>query len=67
VVIKDHDNSGYVWEGFFCLDCLNSWIMNHEDREVLYRNLATPATAGQKWTHPPSENGPTQPEIAELK
>jgi hypothetical protein len=25
------------------------------------------ATAGQKWTHPPSENGPTQPEIAELK
>ena len=25
------------------------------------------ATAGQKWTHPLSENGPTQPEIAELK
>jgi hypothetical protein len=23
VVIKDHDNSGYVWDVFFCLDCLN--------------------------------------------
>jgi hypothetical protein len=25
------------------------------------------ATAGKKWTHPLSENGPTQPEIAEVK
>ena len=23
-------------------------------------------TAGLKWTHPPTANGPTQPEIAEL-
>ena len=42
VVIKDHDNSGYMREGFFCSDCLNSRIMNHEDREVLNRNLAPP-------------------------
>jgi len=42
VVIKDHDNFGYVWDAFLCLDCLNSRIMKHEDREVLRRNLATP-------------------------
>ena len=42
VVIKDHDNSGYVWDAFFCLDCLNSRIMKHKAREVLNRNTATP-------------------------
>ncbi|MFO7740344.1 MAG: hypothetical protein R6V46_17835 [Desulfatiglandaceae bacterium] len=41
-VIKDHDNSGYVWDAFFCKDCLNSLIMKHEYGEVLRRNMATP-------------------------
>jgi len=41
-VVKDHDNSGYACEAFFCKDCLNGWIIKHEDREALRRNLATP-------------------------
>ncbi len=41
-VVKDHDNSGYACEAFFCKDCLNGWIIKHEDREALRRNLAPP-------------------------
>lgn len=42
VVIKDHENSGYVWGDFFCPACLDNWIMNFENLEILRQTLATP-------------------------
>ena len=26
VVLKDHENSGYVWDEFFCPTCLEKWV-----------------------------------------
>ena len=42
MVIKDHDNSGYAWEAFFCKDCLDTQVNNRVHLEVLRRNLVTP-------------------------
>lgn len=41
-IIKDHDNSGYVWDAFFCKGCLDTQVNNREHMEVQRRNLATP-------------------------
>ena len=43
VVIKDHENSGYVWGDFFCPACLEKWVMTFEHLEILRQTMANPA------------------------
>ena len=42
VVIKDHENSGYVWDEFYCPDCLEKWMMTTTSLEILRRVITTP-------------------------
>ena len=44
VVIKDNENSGYVWDEFYCPDCLEKWIATTSSLEIL-RQVITPMTA----------------------
>ncbi len=64
VVIKDHDNSGYVWNAFFCLDCLKSRIMNGTGREILRSILATPRFLSR--LYPPLVDEPICSECGDL-
>ena len=42
VVIKDHKNSGYVWDDFFCPECLGRLLKTGSHLEVLRRSITTP-------------------------
>jgi len=42
VVIKDHENSGYVWDEFFCPECLDRMLKACGSLEVLKRSITTP-------------------------
>jgi hypothetical protein len=42
VVIKDHENSGYVWDEFYCPDCLCRMVKANNCLEVLSQTIATP-------------------------
>ena len=41
-VIKDHENSGYVWEEFFCPECLDRMLKACDELEILKRSRMTP-------------------------
>jgi len=42
VVIKDPENSGYVWDEFFCPECLGRLSKACGHLEVLRRSITTP-------------------------
>ena len=42
VVIKDHENSSYVWDDFFCPDCLDKMVNSCAELEILKRSRLTP-------------------------
>ena len=42
VVIKDQENSGYVWDEFYCPDCLCQKLKANNCLEVLRQAIATP-------------------------
>jgi hypothetical protein len=42
VVIKDHENSGYVWDEFYCPDCLYRKVKASNCLEVLSQAIVTP-------------------------
>ncbi len=42
VVIKDHENSGYVWDNFFCPECLGRLLKVCNWLEILKRSITTP-------------------------
>ena len=42
VIIKDHENSGYVWDDFFCLECLVRLLKVCNWLEVRKRSRTTP-------------------------
>ena len=42
VVIKDHENSGYVWDDFFCPECLGRLLRACNWLEILRRSRTTP-------------------------
>ena len=42
VVIKDHENSGYVCDNFFCPECLGKLLNSCSILEVLRRSITTP-------------------------
>ncbi len=42
VVIKDHENSGYVWDEFYCPDCLDRKVKASNSLEVLRQAIVTP-------------------------
>jgi hypothetical protein len=35
VVLKDQENSGYVWDEFFCPTCLEKWVIESNHLEIL--------------------------------
>ncbi len=42
VVIKDHENSGYVWDEFYCRQCFDRKFDNAANLEVLKKAKLTP-------------------------
>ena len=42
VVIKDHENSGYVWDEFYCPECLSWMVKANKCLEVLRQTMVTP-------------------------
>ena len=42
VVIKDHENSGYVWDEFYCPGCLDRKVKTSNCLEVLRQATVTP-------------------------
>jgi hypothetical protein len=56
VVLKSHENSGYVWDEFYCPDCLMDFIMKFEHLEILRRTMATPKYLSR--LYPPLVNKP---------
>jgi hypothetical protein len=38
VVLKDHENSGYVWDEFFCPTCLEKWVT----KSIIWKSFARP-------------------------
>jgi hypothetical protein len=42
VVIKDPENSGYVWDEFFCPECLDLLLEACNHLEVLRKSRTTP-------------------------
>ena len=56
VVLKDHENSGYVWDEFFCPDCLISQVMKFEHQEILRQTMANPQYLSR--LYPPLVNEP---------
>ena len=42
VVIKDHENSGYVWDEFFCPGCLGRLLKACNWLEILKWSIITP-------------------------
>ena len=56
VVIKDHENSGFVYDEFYCPDCLKDWVMKFEEKEILRREITTPQWLSR--LYPPLVNEP---------
>jgi hypothetical protein len=56
VVIKDHENSGYVWDDFYCLACLDRRVIQHDNLEILRQAIATPQHLSR--LYPPLVNEP---------
>jgi len=56
VVIKDHDNFGFVYDEFYCPDCLKDWVMKFEEKEILRRKITTPKYLSR--LYPPLVNEP---------
>lgn len=42
VVVKYYDNSGFVWDDFFCWECLRKHVWNAEHLWVLRCERGTP-------------------------
>ena len=42
VVVKDHENSGFVYDEFYCQECLDAWVIRFEFKEILRRSIVTP-------------------------
>jgi|GEM_PF-6669088 len=42
VVVKDHENSGYVWDEFYCPNCLERWLVQFNHLEILRKVQTTP-------------------------
>ena len=42
VVLKDHDNSGHVWDDFFCPGCLNVFASRFDHLEIIRQSRASP-------------------------
>ena len=56
VVIKDHENSGYVWDDFFCPECLGRLLKACNWLEILKRSGLTPQYLSR--LYPPLVNEP---------
>ena len=41
-VIKDWDNSGLVYDDFYCPGCLESWVLSFDFKEILRLAKTTP-------------------------
>ena len=42
VVIKDPENSGYIWDDFFCPECIGRLLRACSHLEVLRISITTP-------------------------
>ena len=56
VILKDYQNSGYVWNEFYCPDCLKDLATNSEHLKILNQNIATPQYLSR--LYPPLMNEP---------
>ena len=56
VVLKDHENSGYVWDEFFCPICLEKWVTKSDHLEILCQTIASPQYLSR--VYPPLVNEP---------
>ena len=56
VVVKDHENSGYVYDEFYCSPCLENWVRQFDNLEILRQTTATPQHLSR--IYPPLVNEP---------
>ena len=56
LILRDQANSSYVWDEFYCPDCLESWIMKSKNIEILRKTIATPKYLSR--FYPPLMNEP---------
>jgi hypothetical protein len=56
VVIKDHQNSGYSWDEFYCPECLDRMLNSCAGLEILNRSSITPQYLSR--LYPPLVNEP---------
>lgn len=56
VVFKDPENSGYVWDDFYCPECLEKKLAESTWLEVLRRAKVTPKYLSR--LYPPLVNEP---------
>jgi len=42
VVVKDYENSGFVWDAFYCQACLEKNIATAKHLEILQQHTVTP-------------------------
>lgn len=64
VVIKDHENSGYVWDDFYCPSCLYRWVIRHDNLKILRQATVTPQYLSR--LYPPLVNEPACRECGKL-
>lgn len=56
VVLKDYENAGYIWDEFFCSECLKCSVTKSEHLEILKQVVATPKYLSR--IYPPLVNEP---------
>ena len=56
VVLKDNENSGFVWDDFYCSGCLEKWVAQAEHLEILRQYPVTPNHLSR--IYPPIVNEP---------
>ena len=56
LILRDQANSGYVWDDFYCPDCLKDRVTNSDHLEILRQTMATPQYLSR--LYPPLMNEP---------
>ena len=55
VVIKDHENFGFVYDEFYCPKCLKNLVMKFKEKEILRREITTPKYLSRIYPQPVNE------------
>ena len=56
LILRNQADSGHVWDEFYCPRCLENWIMQVENIEIICQTIATPQLLSR--LYPPLMNEP---------